>query len=31
MTANITAREAWWTASPRSQGFGQSGAPYINC
>jgi hypothetical protein len=31
MTVNITARQTWWNNHPRSQGFGTSADPYINC
>ena len=31
MTANIEARQAYWNSHPRSEGFGTSADPYINC
>ena len=31
MTANITARHAWWDHSPRSQSFLAAGDPYLYC
>ena len=31
MTANITARHAWWDRHPRSQGFLTTADPYIYC
>ena len=31
MTANVTARHAWWDHHPRSEGFNKAADPYVYC